>query len=133
MSEFNSPWVREAGLRVSRGCWGWDEPVGSWCCTPAAGAESVWCQRCLGPCTCCGQLEEQKVPWSEFPRELWFCRTLSQSLLLLLLTDPHPYVMQVCCLLICQICWLRCKWIETDCRDFQICKHTKAGTSSGYL
>lgn len=41
------------------------------------------------------------------------CGSSSQSLLLLLLTDPHPYVMQVCCLLICQICWLRCKWIET--------------------
>lgn len=50
-----------------------------------------------------------------------------------LLTEPYPSVMQVRRLLICQICWLRCKWIETDCRDFRIAKHTKAGTSSGYL
>lgn len=45
--------------------------VGSWCCSPAAGAQRIWCWGCPGPCPCCGHLEEQKVPWSEFPRELW--------------------------------------------------------------
>lgn len=58
------------------------------------------------------------------------CGFLSQSLLLLLLTDPHPYVMQVCCLLICQICWLRCKWIETA--GTSKLPNAQTGTSSGY-
>lgn len=49
------------------------------------------------------------------------------------LTEPCLSAVQVCCLLMCQICWLRCKWRETDCRDFRIAKHTKAGTSSSYL
>lgn len=41
MSEFTSPWVGEAGVRVSSGSGVGMCLVGSWSCTPAAGAESL--------------------------------------------------------------------------------------------
>lgn len=134
MSEFNSLCVGEAGLRVSRwqlglGCawWGpgaahlqWEQKVfGARGVSGPVPAVASWENR-----KCCGQNPHGNCVSAEpCPDPCCCCCSLIHTL----------YVMQVCCLLICQICWLRCKWVETDCRDFQIAKHTKAGTSSGYL
>lgn len=44
MSEFNSPWVGLAGLRVSSGCWGWDVPGGDLVLLTCSGS-----RKCLVP------------------------------------------------------------------------------------
>lgn len=50
-----------------------------------------------------------------------------------LLTESFRSSMHGCCLLIRHISWLRCKWIESDCRDPRAAKYTRVGTSSGYF
>lgn len=139
MSEFKSPCAGEAGLRVGR----WLLGFGCACWGPGA-ARLPWEQKVLGaggggvcvgsgPFLAVANCEDRKSCGQNSQGNCGFTKPCHNSCCCPLLTEPYLPVMQVCCLLICQICWLRCKWIETDCRDFRIAKHTKAGTSFGYL
>lgn len=123
--EFSNPYVGAAGLRVSK----WLLGFGCACWGPsAAGAESAGCLVGIRPLSCYSQLREQN-PEVTIPKGT---RDLQSFIMILAAArcSLNPSVMQVCCLLICQICWLRCKWIGTDRRDFRIAKHTKAGIGS---
>lgn len=135
MSEFNSPWVGEAGLRVSSGCWGWDVPGGVLVHTCSRSRKCLvpgvsWALSLLWPA---GRTESPVV---RIPKGTVVLQNLV-PILAAAVAVAH-WSLPICDAGLlsfnsCQICWLRCKWIETDCRDFQIAKHTKAGTSSGYL
>jgi len=146
-SGFNSPGAGEAGLRVSRCLLGvgaaWRGPVlptgssSSRCSVPGADQASLLPWQAARPHRgeqdkaregenrkSCGQNSQGNHGFTKPCHDPCCCPSLA---------EPYLSVAQVCCLAVCRVCWPRCKRRETDCRDCQTARHTRAGTCSRCL